>query len=46
MGLTASCGACLRFWFGRTTTAADLDTALDALAQVLPRLRAAAGRAS
>jgi cysteine desulfurase len=46
MGLTASSGACLRFSFGRTTTAADLDTALDALAQVLPRLRAAAGRAS
>jgi cysteine desulfurase len=42
MGLTAESGACLRFSFGRTTTNEDLDTALDALAQSLPRLRAAA----
>jgi cysteine desulfurase len=42
MGLTAESGACLRFSFGRTTTEANLDTALDALAASLPRLRAAA----
>jgi cysteine desulfurase len=46
MGLTEASGACLRFSFGRATTTSDLDTALDALADVLPRLRAAASRAS
>jgi cysteine desulfurase len=42
MGLTADSGACLRFSFGRATTVGELDTALDALAASLPRLRAAA----
>ena len=46
MGLTTASGACLRFSFGRATTVAELDTALDALGAVLPRLRAAAARAS
>ena len=42
MGLTTDSGACLRFSFGRATTRAHVDAALDALASVLPRLRAAA----
>ncbi len=42
MGLSNESGACLRFSFGRATTEAHVDTALDALAAHLPRLRAAA----
>ena len=40
-GLTGD-GACLRFSFGRATTEADVDAALDALARALPRLRGVA----
>ena len=46
MGLTNASGACLRFSFGRATTLEELDTALDALAAALPRLRAASAKAS
>ncbi|MEP7029248.1 MAG: cysteine desulfurase family protein [Candidatus Eisenbacteria bacterium] len=42
MGLSADSGACLRFSFGRATTAEHVDAALEALAAHLPRLRAAA----
>jgi cysteine desulfurase len=45
MGVTAASGAPIRFSFGRATTEAHVDTALDALERVLPRLRAAAGAA-
>jgi cysteine desulfurase len=42
MGLTEASGACLRFSFGRATTEAHVDAALDALVAALPRLKAAA----
>ena len=42
MGLTGASGACLRFSFGRATTEAHVDAALEALAAALPRLKAAA----
>jgi cysteine desulfurase len=42
MGLRDADGGCLRLSFGRTTTEADVDAALEAIAAALPRLKAAA----